>query len=77
MIPEKAIEKAKAAGWSTYKFSDFPSYEEIALDPGFWQALGKVKGWTKERAIAEGAYFCRIILLGRNPEIYWNDILEI
>lgn len=57
MIPQRIIEKAIAGGWKgalsngddTYSFNPF----EVALDPTFWQALGKVLGW------GEGEYQIR------------------
>lgn len=60
-IPPKVIELAISGGWDSF-FSqgftfnsrglfdvdtDFTSYEEIALDPTFWQALGKALGWSE------------------------------
>ena len=53
-IPKSAIEKAVIGGWNS---SYLPNDEEywtrehfcvVALDPTFWQALGKVLGWKQE-----------------------------
>jgi hypothetical protein len=55
MIDKRAIEKAIEGGWATYKgepiefyFYDEcrPKWQEIALDPLFWQALGKALEWS-------------------------------
>ena len=59
-IPKEAIEKAIDGGWYNYP-SDFnlnDHYVEkhdsscmTALDPTFWQSLGKALGWPEEYAI--------------------------
>ena len=62
MIPIEAIEKAIEGGWSgvgvIYEVMDWGivnlgteqemSWAEIALDPSFWQSLGKALGWDGE-----------------------------
>lgn len=61
MIPKQAIEKARQGGWKTKLVWDdhyelygeyddrggfeVAEYASIALDPAFWQALGKMLGW--------------------------------
>ena len=60
MIPKQAIEKAIEGGWHSELgldgVNEYGAYfndglyhyrpQEIALDPSFWQALGKALGWT-------------------------------
>ncbi len=51
MIPKRIIEKAIEGGWVTpYPKEDEDIaaeyyWQETALDPSFWQSLGKVLGW--------------------------------
>ena len=52
MIPKQAIEKAITGGWQPLSewgssWVDIPQ-ERIALDPTFWQALGKALGWDED-----------------------------
>jgi hypothetical protein len=47
-IPREAVEKAIEGGWKPDVNDLFQSSErqtKIALDPSFWQALGKALGW--------------------------------
>ena len=54
----------------------------IALDPSFWQALGKALGWS-EFEDETGHYFWRVtahdfydlILTGGDTEKFWDDLL--
>lgn len=53
MIPKQAIEKALEKSWICKACiepeKNYPWYEHaIALDPTFWQALGKALGWREE-----------------------------
>lgn len=46
MIPKEAIEKGIEGGWETYaSYWQTIDWQVIALDPSFWQALGKALGW--------------------------------
>lgn len=46
MIPREIISKAIAGGWKdTHKSYCVITWQEIALDPAFWMALGKEMGW--------------------------------
>ncbi len=65
MIPKSAIEKAIEGGakispnWKYNKDgiywskNQYITWEEIALDPTFWQALGKALGWDFEELICK------------------------
>jgi hypothetical protein len=60
-IPKEAIEKAIEGGWSNYRKEevDRGGYK-IALDPSFWQALGKGRWYTKSGAALHGKIFVNI-----------------
>ena len=48
MIPKQAIEKAIEGGWKPDKITMYGAQEWrdlFALDPTFWQSLGKALGW--------------------------------
>lgn len=58
-IPREAIEKAIEVGWKPRNFVNIPdleytvkgnsdNWQDVALDPSFWQALGKALGWDTE-----------------------------
>lgn len=101
-IPKEVIEKAVAGGWKwssnglSYiyygwgiaddELFDEKRFEEIALDPLFWQALGKVLGWgVYDRAMQEAAEdpdwmliahrFYYLILTDTPTDIFWADLL--
>lgn len=54
-------------------------WEEIALDPAFWQALGKQLGWAPmgEATVEKGSWFSYahgfydLILTGGDTEKFW------
>jgi hypothetical protein len=49
MIPKQAIEKAIEGGWNDKiggHYEEIGFWQTIALDPTFWQALGKALGWN-------------------------------
>jgi hypothetical protein len=58
------------------------TWEEIALDPSFWQSLGKALGWplrndgTTEWWGCVAADFCRVILTGGDTDKFWKEILQ-
>jgi hypothetical protein len=62
-----------------------PYQEVIALDPTFWQALGKSLGWKTTIAddgmeatdvwSVEAHRFYNIILEGQNTEAFWDELL--
>lgn len=46
MIPKRAIELSIEGGWANYRKEEIDrGGYKIALDPTFWQALGKSLGW--------------------------------
>src|SRR4051794_8317136 len=49
MIPKAAIEKAIEGRWTPpLPLVTYPSFNKsAALDPSFWQSLGKALGWGK------------------------------
>lgn len=57
MNTEQFIKDAIAAGWKWVNFYDYNaeeilgdydfSLEETLLDPKFWQAVGKTRGWNR------------------------------
>jgi hypothetical protein len=50
---------------------------EIALDPTFWQALGKALGWIKEYWWPRAMKFYDLILTGGDTDAYWNELLGV
>lgn len=63
----------------------------IALDPTFWQALGKALGWEKEYMRVNWGQeevssvplwefyaikFCGLVLTGGDTEKFWQDLLQ-
>ncbi len=87
MIPKEAIKKAMSVGWSvpTHECYDplneqptnFATNEEIALDPSFWQSLGKALGWQEDRWFEMGKWFCGIIFRGGDTEKFWDELLNV
>jgi hypothetical protein len=92
MIPKQAIEKAIEGGWleanqpwlQQHLMSD--SYH-IALDPSFWQALGKALGkenhmealahdWDVPWWRGQALNFYDLILTGDDTEKFWADLLQ-
>lgn len=90
-IPKEAIEKAIEAGWdnSTPQFSDCRDFCSAALDPSFWQALGKSCGWEEHanvhsrekilgsygsRARLEAHRFYDLILIGGDTTKFWEEL---
>jgi hypothetical protein len=61
-------------------------WQEIALDPSFWQALGKALGWNVTgRQLAMNSKpnwqiwatrFYDLILTGGDTEKFWADLLQ-
>jgi hypothetical protein len=58
------------------------TYAEVALDPTFWQALGKSLGWKKERGrntdnawIFYARDFYDLILQGKDTAEFWKELL--
>lgn len=90
-IPKEVIEKAIEGGW----VSEYPqegtwlaNYENYraALDPTFWQSLGKSLGWDSHMLMWVGTYydewqyramrFYDLILQGKDTNNFWKEILN-
>lgn len=55
MIPKNAIEKAWEGGWPKgVNGNGLIDYPQIALDPTFWQVLGKSLGWDRKMVVRRG-----------------------
>lgn len=98
MIPKYIIEKAIEGGWK-FQRSDRVSDEEaieitlldwerIALDPSFWQSLGKSLGWVthtmsgelplrEQDWYIEAKRFYNLILTGGDTEKFWNELYPL
>jgi hypothetical protein len=87
MIPKDAIKKAIKGGYTfggmdaaQTKTSYFSYKDSIALDPSFWQSLGKALGWPQSNLAFTGWQnrahdFYDLILMGGDTEVFWKDIL--
>jgi|SRR5579871_4920013 len=95
IIPKAAIEKALEGGWKRANYS--PGWApasmaanivvyQVALDPSFWQALGKAlkEGDLKETWPNGTTYypwqrialdFYDLILTGGDTEEFWEELL--
>lgn len=90
LIPQAAIEKAIEGGWRNGRAwrgqNDAYTYEwccVVALDPTFWQALGKALGWgyydneSGERVELRNAHrLYDLTLTGGDTEKFWQEILK-
>lgn len=97
-IPKNVIEKAIEGGWKNYP-SDFGLNDHYlvmhdiacitALDPTFWQALGKALGWKWSYRCPEckevsdlptwefnAKRFYDLILQEKPTEEFWSDLLK-
>lgn len=92
-IPKRAIELAIADGWKPINFTNHPEYDyviegnmaywqHVALDPTFWQALGKALGWsTPEKPnnvrdwLGRAHDFSDLILQGKDTKPFWDELL--
>lgn len=95
MIPEKAYKLAESAGWTPANMLHTGNYIAdtkfhdctTALDPLFWQALGKALYWWEGDEIppvqplnhwrATAHRFYDLILTGQDTEQFWHDIINI
>ena len=102
MIPKEAIAKAIEGGWGIHHSLTSGWLEErlpvpdsvqkiAALDPSFWQALGKALGWyygvekriRKYKILNEykkpwqiqAFRFYDLILTNNNTDKFWKDLL--
>jgi hypothetical protein len=80
MIPKEIISKAIEGGWWNVEYGgavQWPlemalrmSWQEIALMPTFWQALGKALGWRQNGRITMYEYDG----ISKDPvEVKWTD----
>ncbi len=91
MIPKQAIEKAIEGGWKKKGYIDHYTDEIVALDPAFWQALGKALGWKTNKLKSmekqqpgdvfqhwyqRAMRFYDLILTGGDTEAYWEELLK-
>lgn len=98
LIPDRAIEIAQAAGWKERfgdsRWSDNTNQvkmwncEAIALDPLFFQALGKALGWKTSPFVhadtdrplpewyAKAFNLYDLILIGGSLDKFWEDVLK-
>ncbi len=86
-IPKELIEKAIAGGWMRNYYNvvagdlEVWNYHAIALDPSFWQALGKSLGWEQlsggtMRWSTEAHRFYDLILRGKDTTDLWKFLLD-
>lgn len=98
-IPKEAIEKAIEGGWTTPLLRANPKadiaglldtghfereQEKIALDPSFWQALGKALGWRLEddkwsspRHWRKFVHrFLDVVLTSGDTDGFWSELLK-
>lgn len=87
MIPNEAYNLAREGGWKP-KNEDYLIWQIDALDPAFFQALGKSLGWNgkvnkywfnsrwEERWYSEGLRFYDLILINGDTATYWKEILK-
>lgn len=84
MIPERAYELAKSGGWEGWKLLSVRSWQENALDPEFFQALGKALGWNSTDFgnyeapdwLLYAHRFYDLILTGKSTDDFWKEILN-
>lgn len=96
-IPKEAITKAIEGGWEPRKYDlgadcEFNEWMHFALDPTFWQCLGKALGWytpvfnDKHRFshnhsiypnwLEVALDFQELILTGGDAKAYWDELLK-
>lgn len=81
MIPKTIIEKAFEGGYKS-RVGDLVSWEEIALDPAFWQCLGKALGWERyTMPYGDWKMYARrfydLILTGQSTDEFWKELYQI
>jgi hypothetical protein len=95
MIPKTAIEKAIEGGWHGFNYGEegcwsgcrVPNIEkkrwrDIALDPSFWQSLGKALDWYPDAELIPMSWrsnairFYDLILTGGDTEAFWKELLS-
>lgn len=51
------------------------THQEIALDPTFWQALGKALRWHPDFCFAAAHRFYDLILQSKDTDDFWQELL--
>lgn len=89
-IPKEVIKRAVAGGWQNQSNTPISlvtghteQWERVALDPTFWQALGKALGWEKLETNSaewfewsENAHrFYDLNLQGQDTTAFWESLL--
>jgi hypothetical protein len=95
VIPNNVVEKAIEGGWRDNKIryqqiravtgTHMIPVEVVALDPIFWQALGKSLGWREATHIVKediiddwlktAHRFYDLILQGQSTDDFWKELL--
>lgn len=83
--------KKESLDYSDYVGSpEETSYDEIVLDPLFWQALGKALGWDETNMLSYGLRYGKevpesvgkalqyfeVALTGGDTEKFWKELLK-
>lgn len=99
MIPPEILKLAIEGGWKPNgvdfsvkgnlewwlkAFDLKENWQKVALDPTFWMALGKAKGWPEKNTnfklqpkwLVKAYEVVGLILTGQPTEAYWNDIIN-
>ena len=84
MIPKRAIELSIKGGWNDEWLVGDKRFADIALDPSFWQSLGKALGWKAEDDPTRIGYtwqgnasrFYDLILTGGDTKTFWDELLK-
>jgi hypothetical protein len=74
MIPNEAIEKAKAGGWSPE--STEQPWQVTAFDRTFWQGLVRATG-HKDGWLPCAAVFFEMRIAGNDMKVYWKDVFKM
>lgn len=97
LIPKEAIELAIEGGWQVFLHPKTGNYvhnedkhalpfaldwQEIALDPDFWRALGKVLEWDNPETEdyfewhIQAMNFYDLVLTNGDTAQFWRELLE-
>lgn len=91
MIPKQAALKAAEGGWRGFIIepreradTTLSNWRDIALDPTFWQALGKALGWQGKHhpqtdmlvLQAQVHTLVDLILTEGDTEKFWSSLLD-
>lgn len=53
-----------------------PHWCSDALQPYFWQALGKALGWNEKTLKEAPHYFYDLILQGQSTDEFWKELIN-